>query len=130
MCEVYRARHILINKPVAVKVLKPELASDPHIAQRFEQEAKAASRIRHPNAIDVTDFGLASGNTPFIVMELVEGKTVGELLREEGAFSVERTLNILRQICGALESAHTAGVIHRDIKPDNIIIAEYEGGDM
>jgi serine/threonine-protein kinase len=129
MCEVYRARHVLINKPVAVKVLKPELASDPQIAQRFEQEAKAASRIRHPNAIDVTDFGIARGNTPFIVMELVEGKTVGLLLREEGAFSVERTLNILRQICGALESAHTAGVIHRDIKPDNIIIAEYEGGD-
>ncbi|HYP27528.1 MAG TPA: protein kinase [Blastocatellia bacterium] len=129
MCEVYRARHVLINKPVAVKVLRPELASDPQIARRFEQEAKAASLIRHPNAIDVTDFGLARGNTPFIVMELVEGRTVGELLRQEGVFSVERTMNILRQICGALESAHAAGVIHRDIKPDNIIIAEYEGGD-
>ena len=64
MCEVYRARHVGINKPVAVKVLKPELASDPQIAQRFEQEAKAASRIRHPNAIDVTDFGLAGAGPP------------------------------------------------------------------
>lgn len=129
MCEVYRARHVVIGKEVAVKILRPELAADPMIAERFEQEARAASRIRHPNAIDVNDFGVANGTTPYIVMELVDGKTVGQLLRETGPFSVERAVNILRQVCGALESAHMAGVIHRDIKPDNIMIAEYEGGD-
>lgn len=129
MCEVYRARHVVIGKEVAVKILRPELAADPMIAERFEQEARAASRIRHPNAIDVNDFGVADGTTPYIVMELVDGKTVGQLLRESGQFSVERAVNILRQVCSALESAHMAGVIHRDIKPDNIMIAEYEGGD-
>ncbi len=129
MCDVYRARHSLIGKQVAVKVLKPELAVDPKISQRFEQEALAASRVRHPHAIDVTDFGVDPRNRPFIVMELVEGKTIGEMLREDGPFSVERTAAILRQVCGALEAAHAAGVIHRDVKPDNIMIAEYEGGD-
>lgn len=129
MCEVYRARHVLIGKQVAVKVLKRELAADPKIAERFEQEARAASRVRHPNAIDVTDFGVAGDNMPFIVMELVEGMTLSELLRREGPMPVERAANILRQVCGALEVAHGVGVIHRDIKPDNILIAEYEGGD-
>jgi serine/threonine protein kinase len=129
MCEVYRARHTGIGKQVAVKILKPELAADPKIAERFEQEARASSRVRHPNAIDVTDFGIAENNTPFLVMELVEGNTVRELLREYGPFPVPRVVNILSQVCGALEAAHTVGVIHRDIKPDNIIISEYDGRD-
>jgi serine/threonine protein kinase len=129
MCDVYRARHSLIGKQVAVKVLKPELAADPKISQRFEQEALAASRVRHPHAIDVTDFGVDQHNRPFIVMELVDGMTIGELLRQNGPFTIERTEAILRQVAGALEAAHTAGVIHRDIKPDNIMIAEYEGAD-
>jgi serine/threonine-protein kinase len=129
MCEVYRARHTGIGKQVAVKILKPELAADPKIAERFEQEARASSRVRHPNAIDVTDFGIAENNTPFLVMELVEGNTVRELLREYGPFPVPRVVTILSQVCGALEAAHSVGVIHRDIKPDNIIISEYDGRD-
>jgi serine/threonine protein kinase len=129
MCEVYRARHLGMDKPVAVKVLKPALAADPKIAERFEQEARAASRIHHPHAINVTDYGIDKDKTPFIVMELVNGETLGQALRSTGAFSVERAANILRQICGALESAHAVGVIHRDIKPDNIILAEYDGSD-
>ena len=129
MCDVYQASHLLIGKKVAVKVLKPELAADPKISQRFEQEALASSRVRHPHAIDVTDFGIDQSNRPFIVMELVEGKTIGELLRENGPFTLERTAGILRQVCGALEAAHSAGVIHRDVKSDNILIADYEDGD-
>jgi serine/threonine-protein kinase len=129
MCDVYRARHVGMDKPVAVKVLKSQLASDPQIAKRFEQEARAASRIHHPHAINVTDYGIDSGKTPFIVMELVKGETLGQALRSTGAFSVERAANILRMICGALEAAHTVGVIHRDIKPENIILAEYDGSD-
>jgi eukaryotic-like serine/threonine-protein kinase len=129
MCEVYRARHIAMDKEVAIKILKPELAADPRIAQRFEQEARAASRVRHPHAINVTDYGIGQANTPFLVMELVEGLTVRELLSRDGPFTIERVVNILHQACGALEVAHTVGVIHRDIKPDNIIISEYDGRD-
>ena len=129
MCDVYRARHVGMDKPVAVKVLKAQLAADPKIAERFEQEARAASRIHHPHAINVTDYGIDKDKTPFIVMELVKGETLGQMLRSTGAFPVERAANILRQSCGALEAAHAVGVIHRDIKPDNIILAEYDGSD-
>ncbi|HXG93953.1 MAG TPA: serine/threonine-protein kinase [Blastocatellia bacterium] len=129
MCDVYRARHIAMEKEVAIKILKPELAADPRIAQRFEQEARAASRVRHPHAINVTDYGIGRDNTPFLVMELVEGCSLREVLREHGALSVERVAGILHQVCSALEAAHSVGVIHRDIKPDNIIISELEGRD-
>jgi serine/threonine protein kinase len=129
MCDVYLATHTVMGKQVAVKVLKPALAADSTIAQRFEQEARAASRIHHPHAINVMDYGIGEGNIPFIVMEFVRGLTLGELLRKEGAISVERAADILRQACGALDVAHSVGVVHRDIKPDNIIIAEYDGAD-
>ncbi|HST20421.1 MAG TPA: serine/threonine-protein kinase, partial [Blastocatellia bacterium] len=129
MCDVYRATHSGMGKQVAVKVLKPALAADSTIAQRFEQEARAASLIHHPHAINVMDYGIGEGNIPFIVMEFVRGITIGELLRSEGALSVERAANILRQASGALDVAHSVGVVHRDIKPDNIIIAEYDGSD-
>ncbi|HKQ06461.1 MAG TPA: protein kinase [Blastocatellia bacterium] len=128
MCDVYRARHIRIGKAVAIKILRPEFAADPKIAERFEGEARAASLVRHPNAINIMDYGVA-GRTPFLVMELVEGATVRELLKRHGAMSVERVAGIVSQACGALESAHSVGVIHRDIKPENIIISEYDGRD-
>jgi serine/threonine-protein kinase len=129
MCDVYRARHIAMDKEVAIKVLKPELAADPKIAQRFEQEARAASRVRHPHAINVTDYGISGNNITFLVMELIVGQTVRELLRDYGPMPVERVANIIHQACSALEVAHSVGVIHRDIKPDNIIISEYDGRD-
>jgi eukaryotic-like serine/threonine-protein kinase len=129
MCHVYRAIHSQMGKQVAVKILKPHLAADPSLSRRFEQEARAASRIHHPNAINVMDYGIGEGNTPFIVMEFVNGITLGELIRQQGALPLERTANILRQICGALDSAHAVGVIHRDIKPDNIIIGDYGNSD-
>ncbi len=129
MCDVYRGTHIHMGKQVAIKILKPQLAVDPAIARRFEQEARAASRIHHPNAINVMDYGIGEGNTPFIVMEYVNGITLGELIRQHGALPIERAANILRQICGALDDAHGVGVIHRDIKPDNIIIGDYGNSD-
>jgi serine/threonine protein kinase len=129
MCDVYRATHIHMGKQVAVKILKPQLAVDPAISRRFEQEARAASRIHHPNAINVMDYGIGEGNTPFIVMEFVNGITLGELIRRHGALSLERAANILKQICGALDDAHGVGVVHRDIKPDNIIIGDYDNAD-
>jgi eukaryotic-like serine/threonine-protein kinase len=129
MCHVYRATHTRMGKQVAVKILKPHFAADPAIGRRFEQEARAASRIHHPNAINVMDYGIGEGNTPFIVMEYVSGITLGELIRRHGALSLERAGNILRQICGALDDAHKVGVVHRDIKPDNIIIGDYGNSD-
>ncbi len=128
MCVVYRARHTVIGKRFAVKVLKPELAADPKIASQFEHEARAASRLRHPNAVDVNDYGI-DGATPFIVMGLVEGESLGDLMRRTGPLPVERTANILRQTSAALDAAHSVSVIHRDIKPDNLLISEYEGSD-
>jgi serine/threonine protein kinase len=129
MCDVYRATHMLMGKQVAIKILKPHLAADPALAQRFEQEARAASRIHHPNAINVMDYGIGEDNMPFIVMEYVNGITLGELIRQQGGMTLERAANILRQIAGALDDAHAVGVIHRDIKPDNIIIADYGNSD-
>jgi serine/threonine protein kinase/ketosteroid isomerase-like protein len=129
MCDVYRARHIHIGKEVAVKMLRPELAADPKVVERFEREARAASLVRHPNAINIMDYGIAAGNTPFLVMELVDGATVRELLKRYGAMTVERVTGIVNQACAALEAAHSVGVIHRDIKPENIIITEYDGRD-
>ncbi|MEN3331558.1 MAG: eukaryotic-like serine/threonine-protein kinase [Blastocatellia bacterium] len=129
MCDVYRARHIHIGKEVAVKMLRPELAADPKVVERFEREARAASLVRHPNAINIMDYGIAAGNTPFLVMELVEGATVRELLNRYGAMTVERVTGIVNQACAALEAAHSVGVVHRDIKPENLIISEYDGRD-
>jgi serine/threonine-protein kinase len=129
MCDVFRARHATMGKQFAVKVLKPELAADPRIAERFEQEARASSLIHHPHAISVVDYGHSGPDFRFIVMELVEGKTLGDLLRRNGPLPIKRAANILRQVSNALDAAHAVGVVHRDVKPDNIIIAEYDGAD-
>ncbi len=129
MCDVYRARHVRIGKEVAVKILRPDYAADPKIVERFEREARAASLVRHPNAINIMDYGVAAGNTPFLVMELVEGATVRELLKRHGAMRLERVVGIVNQACAALEAAHAVGVIHRDIKPENIIISQVDGRD-
>ncbi|HEY9231989.1 MAG TPA: protein kinase, partial [Blastocatellia bacterium] len=120
---------VRIGKAVAIKILRPEFAADPKVAERFEREARAASLVRHPNAISIMDYGVAAGNTPFLVMELVEGATVRELLKQHGAMTVERVAGIIAQACGALEAAHSVGVIHRDVKPENIIVSKYDGRD-
>jgi len=129
MCDVYDAEHVLIGKRVAIKVLRSQFAADPNTSRRFEQEARAASRIHHPNAINVTDVGITEDGSPFIVMEFVDGKTLDNLIRSEGPLGLERAANILRQTAGALEAAHLAGIIHRDIKPQNIIVSCVDGLD-
>src|SRR5262245_28186771 len=129
MCDVYDAEHVLMGKRVAIKVLRPQFAADPNTSRRFEQEARAASRIHHPNAINVMDVGITEDGSPFIVMEFVDGKTLDNLIRSEGRLEPERAGNILRQAAGALEAAHSAGIIHRDIKPQNIIVSCVDGLD-
>jgi serine/threonine-protein kinase len=128
MGAVYRGTHILMDKTVAVKVLHPSLAADDKIVARFSREAKAASRISHPHALNVTDFGEDEGGIVFLVMEYLRGKTLKEVIHEDGPMPLSRAVEIIRQVCGALEAAHTEGVVHRDLKSDNIMLVDINGG--
>jgi serine/threonine protein kinase len=129
MGTVYRATHVLMEKTVAVKVLHPSLAADDKIVARFTREAKAASRISHPHALNVTDFGEAEGGVVFLVMEYLAGRTLKRVVREDGAMPLARAVLVARQIAGALDAAHAEGVVHRDLKSDNIMLGETAGGD-
>jgi eukaryotic-like serine/threonine-protein kinase len=123
---VYKAERAVIGDMVAVKALRPELTPNPSAIERFRREAQAAGRIRHPNAISIYDFGLVQ-NTAYIVMELLNGRTLREVLVAERRLNVKRTVYMAMQICGAVQRAHRNGVIHRDLKPENIILEEFEG---
>ncbi|HLE62621.1 MAG TPA: protein kinase [Pyrinomonadaceae bacterium] len=129
MGKVYRGTHILIGKTVAVKVLRPALAADEKIVARFSREARAASRISHPHALSVTDFGEDEEGRVFLVMEYLQGKTLKEIIREEGPMGLQRVVEITRQVGGALEAAHDQGVVHRDLKSENIMLLTTNGAD-
>jgi serine/threonine protein kinase len=125
---VYRATHVLMEKTIAVKVLHPALAADDKIVARFTREAKAASRISHPHAINVTDFGESENGIVYLVMEYLRGRTLKDIIRSEGPMPLSRVVEIVRQVSGALEAAHAEGVVHRDLKSDNIMLEEASGG--
>jgi serine/threonine protein kinase len=120
MGTVYLAEHVLINKQVAIKVLSPAHSKKPDEVERFLREARAASRIRQENVVDITDFGYTSGGLAFLVMEYLEGEDLATTSTREGAFPWRRAARITRQICAALEAAHNGGIIHRDMKPENV----------
>jgi eukaryotic-like serine/threonine-protein kinase len=122
MGTVYRGTHVLMDKTVAIKVLRPALAADEKIVARFSREARAASRISHPHALTVTDFGEAENGVVFLVMEYLDGKTLKEIIRQDGPMPLPRAVEIIRQVGGALEAAHAEGVVHRDLKSDNIML--------
>jgi len=123
MGKVYRARHLALERTVALKVLKPQLLEDPTLVGRFEREAKAASRLNHPNVIQVLDFGrLDNDGTLYIVMEHVQGKDLRLVLRDDWPLAEERLCNIMAQVCSALGEAHVNDVIHRDLKPENVMV--------
>ncbi len=124
MGTVYRARHLLIDRAVAVKVLNPRFVEDEAAKARFRREAKAAGRLQHANAVGVTDFGQTSDGYVYIVMELLEGKTLREVLSKEAPLEVARAVSIMLQISSAVAAAHEAGIIHRDLKPANIFVAQ------
>jgi serine/threonine-protein kinase len=128
MGTVYRATHVLMEKAVAIKVLHPSLAADDKIVARFTREAKAASRISNPHALNVTDFGESENGIVFLVMEYLRGKTLKEVIRGESPLPLARVVEVTRQICGALDAAHAEGVVHRDLKSDNIMLEEVAGG--
>jgi serine/threonine protein kinase len=131
MGTVYRGTHVLMEKQVAIKVLHPSLAADDKIVARFTREAKAASRISHPHALTVTDFGESDNGIVFLVMEYLRGQTLKQIIRTEGPLPLKRIVEITRQVAGALDAAHAEGVVHRDLKSDNIMLEEIgaAGGD-
>ncbi len=125
---VYGATHIVLGKPMALKVLRSKAAVDETIVHRFRQEAQAASSIGHPNIIKIHDFGSIPGGDPYIVMERLDGETLTERLKR-GALSLEDTVKVASQIASALGAAHARGIIHRDLKPDNVFIVPSSGED-
>src|SRR5712691_2927893 len=129
MGAIYQGKHVLMDKTVAIKVLRPALAVDDDVVARFSREAKAASRISHPHAVSVTDFGESENGIVFLVMEYLEGRTLKEIIRSEGAMPLTRVVEIIRQVTGALEAAHEQCVVHRDLKSDNIMVSQTNGGD-
>jgi serine/threonine protein kinase len=124
---VFAARHLVIERPLAVKVLKREVARDSSTIKRFVQEAKAASRIGHPNIVDVTDFGSTPDGLTYSVMEYVDGKTLSATIKLSAPLPAERALAIAAQIAQALGAAHDKGIVHRDLKPENVFLINRDG---
>lgn len=131
MGTVYLATHLGTERPVAIKVIAPQFMERAEFVERFRREARAAGRLRHPNVVDVTDFGFADtdeGQVAYLVMEYLDGCTLGEILEEEKNLPVSWTLDILEQVCSAVQEAHEEGIIHRDLKPDNIWLEPNQRG--
>ena len=130
MGQVYLARdQNLLTRRVAVKTVRPNLLTDEDLqegeaAARFEREARAAASIRHPNVVDVTDYGQSSEGVLFLVMEYVEGETLYQLLRREGTLGLQRTAAIMQQVVAGVDAANDQGILHRDLKPANIFIMQ------
>jgi hypothetical protein len=129
MGSVFEAKHTLLGRVVAIKVLRPEIALHPTFAGRFLQEAKAAAELSHKHIVQLTDYGL-DGERPYMVMEYLHGESFGAMLKREGRLSPERVVAVMDPVLRALTFAHERGVIHRDIKPDNIFLARDDEGEV
>ena len=123
MATVYKAKDLTLKRNVAIKVLKDEFTTDNEFIRRFNIEAQSAASLTHPNIVSIYDVG-SEGNIYYIVMELIQGKTLKQIIDEDGVLPWKWSLNIAIQIASALETAHKNNIIHRDIKPHNIIITE------
>ncbi len=129
MGAVYRGEQHSVNRQVAIKVINTSLVSDPEVIKRFLREAKLASRLAHPNAVGVLDFGQTDDGVFFLVMELVTGRTLDQAIKAEKVFRPERVVRIGTQICDALDGAHALSIIHRDLKPSNVMLLN-QGRDL
>lgn len=128
MGSVYKAHQDSIGREVAVKVMHGFLVNDEESMKRYHKEAKAASRLNHPNITAVYDFGVLASGQPYIVMDLITGKALADILQQRGQLTVNQTLMVMHQVCQALAEAHGRGIVHRDIKPENIVIDEMGSG--
>ncbi|MBK9032647.1 MAG: protein kinase [Myxococcales bacterium] len=124
---VYKVEHVRMGKIAAMKVLHRDLADDPDVVQRFEREAAAVSRLQHPNAVQVFDFGAAQGAL-YLIMEYVRGQDLGSVVDRDGPLPFARVAPLVTQILGALTEAHELGIVHRDLKPDNVLVTRTTGG--
>ncbi len=124
---VYEAVHTVIEKRVAIKVLREDFSRRPEVVERFRQEAKSASRIGHENIVDISDFGTTPHGQSYFVMEYLEGEDLANVLARERILGSEQTANIVLQCCDALGAAHAKGIVHRDMKPENIFLVERPG---
>jgi serine/threonine protein kinase/tetratricopeptide (TPR) repeat protein len=129
MGRVYRAEQRVLGRTVAVKVIHPHLLSDESCSARFLTEARAASQLNHPNSVAVFDLGRADGGQPYIVMEFLRGKDLARAVEEEGLIDLPRAVGILLQVLAALGEAHELGIVHRDMKPANVILERLRAGD-
>src|SRR5262245_15494410 len=116
---VYKAVHTALGKPLAIKVLRPEVSKNEEIVMRFRQEAQSASQIGNPHIIDISDFGTLADGSTYFAMEFLSGRSLTAALAET-RFDTERTIHVVRQIANALGAAHDIGIVHRDMKPDNV----------
>lgn len=130
MGRVYEGRHSQTKARVAVKVLHPDVAQDPVAVERFKREADTARELAHPNVVQIIDFGQTPDGSYFMTMEYLEGEELGQVLRRDGKLPAERTVRIISQMAAALGNAHSFGVIHRDLKPDNVFLCRSEDGDV
>jgi hypothetical protein len=127
MGEVYKAEHVLLKRPCAIKLIKAASETDVASIARFEKEVKTTAKLTHWNTIEIYDYGRTDDGTFYYVMELLPGKSLEELVEKYGPLPPERVVYLLRQICGALQEAHSVGLIHRDIKPANIFASQRGG---
>lgn len=126
--KIYRGRHLLMEKPVTVKILSPALTVDEEIVRQFSREAKTVSSITHPNILNVNDFGTDKSGAVYIIMEGADGETLENALNAERNFTVERSVRIARQIAAALSAAHSHGIVHKNLNPENVLLSQTKDG--
>ncbi len=126
---VYKAKHNIMHKIVAVKVLLPDRRPDSRVVKRFQQEARAVSKLEHPNILKVNEFGLDENGQPYLIMDYVDGLPLSSIVKNAGTMPKDRVLNLVSQIAQALSHAHAQGIVHRDLKPSNIIVVNKDGSE-